>query len=828
MLEEFRSEGIVETKGHFKLDESAAREKLQQFRLKDPHAWVLEFVRAAQLGGVADIFFSFTASLWRCEIPGLEVPVEMARDWVQAPFAPLNTKEARVMRYLSIGLGTIQGLKPKKIRFETGGREDRLALEISGESETEVKPEFMIGTLIEVEGRTWHGVSRFFEQLFGNLAEVTHLKESCRFAKVRVTVDKEAINREPFPDLRRRVPITSPREDGVLVLNDGQGKQLWLQQHGVKIEEVQEPSYHPWDAFGAVVESLSVKTDLGASKVVRDQHFNQVMSLVGMAWARAVVQRLDETPEHEWSGFVKVALKRIALSKEQNQTITPSYELLWDRIKDIPVWPALVGPEQKKRLISTYELASVPGKRLNYVTQDWPIGMIREDEILLRAGFKQGVNSSGQRYDGVFVGETAIQTIELLVDKKHYSYQSVIQGREEFHLNKSRWKQSPVEDARLSRVQVQSKLELEFEGSGKWVIDLGFGHGIGGTQAVCIKEGRLLSRTRDAQGPDVAIMIQGELPPDQSFRRLDPNHKNVHALVQTLAFETAKLAQRVLYAPSPDGVERPLLNKIARDVLVQMLAGELTNSIVKGLGLSELVGRSFNHSAPVSVGTDASMLPEQKIALIRPHITSVLLFRFGSRWKSLEQILQSTAPHKYIIYTENQFIHHVVEDALYLTPMDFRALIPLLLDTLVEYQPEEAQPRPRAESPRPRSVPKPAPKPVEEPSHRGEDPYTDRVVAWLLGVCQSVFGEANLRGMRTFEGNGKQVARLRYDRVELDTKHPVVAASMARPDDQILMQMVASSVYTVVNQELEVVTDQHEFNFVSTLVHGCAAHLPPS
>lgn len=828
MLEEFRSEGIVETKGHFKLDESAAREKLQQFRLKDPHAWVLEFVRAAQLSGVADIFFTFSPSLWRCEIPGLEIPVDLARDWVQAPFAPLNTKEARVMRYLSIGLGTIQGLKPKKIRFETGGREDRLALEISGESETEVKPEFMIGTLIEVEGRTWHGVSRFFEQLFGNLAEVTHLKESCRFAKVRVTVDKEAINREPFPDLRRRVPIKSPREDGVLVLNDGQGKQLWLQQHGVKIEEVQEPSYHPWDSFGAVVESLSVKTDLGASKVVRDQHFNQVMSLVGMAWARAVVQRLDETPEHEWSGFVKVALKRIALSKEQNQTITPSYELLWDRIKDIPVWPALVGPEQKKRLISTYELANVPGKRLNYVTQDWPIGMIREDEILLRAGFKQGVNSSGQRYDGVFVGETAIQTIELLVDKKHYSYQSVIQGREEFHLNKSRWKQSPVEDARLTRVQVQSRLEREFEGSGTWVVEVGFGHGIGGTQAVCIKEGRLLSRTRHAQGPDVAIMVQGDLPPDQSFRRLDPNHKNVHALVQTIAFETAKLAQRVLYTPLNGGVERPLLNKIAREVLVQMLAGELTISIARGLGVSELIGRKLDYAPPVSIGTDSSLTPEQKIALIRPQITSVLLFRFGSRWKSLEQILQSAAPHKYIIYTEHQSIHPVMEDALYLTPMDFRALIPLLLDKLVEHVPEGAQTRPEPQSPRPRNVPKPAPKPVEERSHRGEDPYTDRVVAWLLGVCQSVFGEANLRGMRTFEGNGKQVARLRYDRVELDTKHPVVAASMARPDDQILMQMVASSVYTVVNQELEVVTDQHEFNFVSTLVHGCAAHLPPS
>ncbi len=828
MLEEFRSEGIVETKGHFKLDESAAREKLQQFRLKDPHAWVLEFVRAAQLGGVADIFFTFSPSLWRCEIPGLEVPVEIARDWVQAPFAPLNTKEARVMRYLSIGLGTIQGLKPKKIRFESGGREHRLALEISGQSETEVTPEYMVGTLIEVEGRTWHGVSRFFEQLFGNLAEVTHLKESCRFAKVRVTIDKESINRDPFPNSAWHVPIQSPREDGVLSLNDSHGKLLYLQQYGVKIEEVKEPSYHPWDSFGAVVESQSVRTDLGASKVVRDQHFEQVMSLVGMAWARAVVHRLENTPEHQWGDFVKVALKRIALSKEQNKTITPSYALLWEKIKDVPVWPALVGPEQKKRLISTQELSDVPGKRLNYVTQDWPIGMISENEILLRAGFKQGVNSSGQRYDGVFVGETAIQTIELLVDKKHYSYQSVIQGREEFHLNKSRWKQSPVEDARLTRVQVQSRLELISKESGKWVVEVGFGHGIGGTQAVCIKEGRLLSRTRHAQGPDVAIMIQGNLPPDQSFRRLDPNHQDVHAVVQTLAFETAKLAQRVLYAPTSDGVERPLLNKIAREVLVQMLAGELTKSIVKGLGLSELEGRALDYAPPVSVGTDSSLTPEQKIALIRPHITSVLLFRFGSRWKSLEQILQSTVPHKYIIYTENQFIHRVEEDALYLTPMDFRALIPLLLDKLVEYVPEGAQPRQQAESPRPRSVPKPSPKPVEEPAHRGEDPYTDRMVAWLLGVCQSVFGEANLRGMRTFEGNGKQVARLRYDRVELDTKHPVVAASMARPEDQILMHMVASSVYTVVNQELEVVTDQHEFNFVSTLVHGCAAHLPPS
>ena len=61
LISDLRNEGEVVSEGRFTLDRDKAREKMRQFQLADPRAYVLELVQAAVLKGAAEIAFDIDA-----------------------------------------------------------------------------------------------------------------------------------------------------------------------------------------------------------------------------------------------------------------------------------------------------------------------------------------------------------------------------------------------------------------------------------------------------------------------------------------------------------------------------------------------------------------------------------------------------------------------------------------------------------------------------------------------------------------------------------------------------------------------------------------------
>ncbi|MFP4497658.1 MAG: hypothetical protein ACLFQV_05555, partial [Vulcanimicrobiota bacterium] len=47
IIEELKKEAVFDSKGHFTLDKSKAREKMKKYQLIDPHYYVLELIQSA-------------------------------------------------------------------------------------------------------------------------------------------------------------------------------------------------------------------------------------------------------------------------------------------------------------------------------------------------------------------------------------------------------------------------------------------------------------------------------------------------------------------------------------------------------------------------------------------------------------------------------------------------------------------------------------------------------------------------------------------------------------------------------------------------------------
>jgi len=853
-IDQFRSEGELETRGHFRLDESAAREKLRQFRLKDPHAWVLEFVRAAHIGEAGSISFTIRAGEMSCHIMGLEIAAEVAKDWAHAPFEDITSTESRVLRHVAIGLVTLQGLGPKSIAFEAGTGVDRIRFEIGDGKETQTIPILGTGIRVEGRGRFVHGVKRFFESIFGELAEIVHLKSSCQYPRLPVFLNGHRIGR-PMQILGSDtiVPIQSPVETGVLGLRNQGFRQVGVYQYGVLLEEIVETVDGAWQGFDALVTSTRVKTDLGGQRIVRDRSFDELQSLVQSAWIRAVERRVEAGTYSGLNGFVRQTLQMVELAKVRKEALPLGLERLADKFDEYPVWPQLKGHGVK--YVSVDDLRKTEGSRLHYTTEHFA-SVLRDEEVILLARGEP---------NAVWIEDVSLRTLEYRLDKKMYDMSGELGAREEFALNKERWQRSPVADPRLTGVMVSTKFHHTINDQ-IWDIELGFGANIGGTQSVWIKEGRLLSRHQYG-GLDIAIMIQGDIPPNRTFTGADPQSKRVRSVVVRVVEETLDLAVGVLQGRTRTSNDLDQnsgqLSRLAMDVVKTALNGELADLLVSALGVWALKERDIGYSEMIAAGASTKMTPVERINALGP-ILDVPLYWRGTSLVSLRDLIEgperilfeiveqagnsslniSTVARRvegvlYISKWEEPGLNRILEGRLnnsYTVSLDRptsslvadEGLDPETMDAIRHLKLAEISQKALAATPvsqvdvsaTPFQIPEHLAVPIPPPTSliRQNDPFLDGLTEWILSKCDVVFGEPNIRGLRYVSGTGQEVAKVVGDHVELDTSHPIVALAMKSSDDLILRGLLGSSVYTVINCHFLSVGDHHEHEFLSGVI----------
>jgi len=841
-IEQFRSEGNLETRGHFRLDEKAARDKLRQFRLKDPHAWVLELVRAAHLGKAESISFTIRAGEMSCQIRGLELPKHLVKDWAHAPFQELDSLEAKVLRHVAIGVVTLQGLGPKRIAFEAGSGSDRIRIEIEDGQERQTSSRES-GIWVESEGKFVHGIKRFFESIFGELAEVSHLKRSCKYPEVHVFLNGDRIGSAMQIHSDIVVPIQSSLEAGVLGLRDFGVQRLGVHQHGILLEEIVEDVVGVWKGFEALVVSTRVKTDLGGQRIVRDKSFLELQALVQSAWIRAVEVRVQDQDFPGRSKFVREMLETVEMTRVRDGGIPVDLQRLADRLDHIPVWPQMVGHDVN--YVSVEDLSHVPGRRLHYVTRGYPDSSLRAGEVILLARRERDV---------VWIEDVSIRTLEHRLNRKMYDMTGELRDREEAALNQERWRRSPVEESKLTGMMATHAFGHHV-GDRLWRVEIGFGVNIGGAQSTWIKEGRLLSRHR-VLGLDIAIMIRGDIPPNRIFAGADPRSKQVRSVVLRVMEETLELAIGVLQGRVRTSDTLDLtssrLKRLAIDVVKAGINGELTDLLVRALGLEVLKEKDIGYSARIAAGISTTMTAEQRIEALGPILDLPLYWR-GSSLVSLNELIQSSGRISFEIANLTQMTSANIstiasggQDVLFISKADERGLIRILggrLEVRVQARVKgtdrtketlrllnskhgsaravgtSADVRTPIDTYRPvkRDAPAAPPAPPES-MIRHNEPFLDSLAEWILSKCDVVFGEPNIRGLRYVSRGGRQVGRVVEDHVEIDTTHAIVELAMKHPDDLILRGMLGSSVYTVVNCHFLSVQDHHERNFLAGVI----------
>lgn len=289
MPEELMS-GPVVAEGEFTLDRARAQEKMRRYSLPNPHAYVLELVKAAVLQGAGAIEFTLDTDDMRLRFDG----PPFAREELEAAELAALTGTGAVA-HLGMGLAAAMALEPRFVRCESGGV--RLELRPGRPDRLEAAPGGG-GTTLHVRDRARPGqILEFFRSLAGWTTEGEILRSACRFCPVPVRLNGRLITEDwrQFPEMGR----VSLGDVGVGGFTAGQRSELLIVKDGVLMESV------PLDLgplpFKALVHGQGLAENVSHNGLVRDAAFETVLAQVRDArpaavacLAREIRGRLDE------------------------------------------------------------------------------------------------------------------------------------------------------------------------------------------------------------------------------------------------------------------------------------------------------------------------------------------------------------------------------------------------------------------------------------------------------------------------------------------------------------------------------------------------------
>jgi len=279
-IEKWRTGDAVH-KGELTLDSRKAREKLRDYRLPDPHRWLIEMVAAANLGGASRVSVQIDADEVMIVLHGIELTEEDITTLWQAPFKKQNNP---VTSRIALGLISAEALAPKRILLRSGsfgadlgpGHNRNLLERIT----TQLYPEDSAENEIQVYVRIPLKLSRMLVE-GTTLPEFVSLKNLAKYSKV--PVDLLAADASS-PDLQissgdfgilgnQRLDFNTNGLDGALNLTTGLLRITFVRD-GVVTETIEQDSLIPADI---VVRTDRVNYDLSGTKIIKDEAYHLVI-----------------------------------------------------------------------------------------------------------------------------------------------------------------------------------------------------------------------------------------------------------------------------------------------------------------------------------------------------------------------------------------------------------------------------------------------------------------------------------------------------------------------------------------------------------------------
>jgi len=283
--------------GSFTLDPEKAREKLREYQLEDPAAYVLLLVEAAwiagDLGTRAGIRFNVGATT-TAEFLGLGFDAHELTNVLGAVFrgnkglAGEPLARARVLQLLGLAVNAGLALEPKAVVIHhVDAHGQRVSLSFGPEGPPQIERGHggpYLQTRFELQGGTFDVRRPASERRF--------LRERCRYASFPIEVDGQPISTgyRTLLDLhgnqpRRSVEIRSAdRGIGLAtMLPRDEPPKLYLLTRGVFSETLTLRTWHR--GFMALVD-VDLEKDLSQRKVLRDAAFDQVMRACDQAHSR--------------------------------------------------------------------------------------------------------------------------------------------------------------------------------------------------------------------------------------------------------------------------------------------------------------------------------------------------------------------------------------------------------------------------------------------------------------------------------------------------------------------------------------------------------------
>ena len=516
-IDELRSGDAVD-QGSFRLDEERAREKLRNFQLANPHYYVLEFVKAAQLLGASWIWFSIDANELTMNFDGQRLTPAELKALYSAAFLRRMDFRQRALRHLAVGVNAAHAIGVSEFNIEVGGQQ-RHGVELSGEEVVPLESvaEGVTGTRIYLRKRVNPTLLlRFVDDLWDRLPEAEVLRERGVYSSIPIKIDGEQISFGiSLPGhIRSPMKFEHRAERGQVGINfDNQHVITDVLQHGVLVGRDTRSGHFGEIGVRAVVESPRLTLNLSHSAFVEDRAWEALQRRVDDVAMLSLLTAVGEL------NAVEVRKRRPTLK----QMAIELFSVFSYRESAEEVIETAVG------LVEDLPIFERADRRWDHPLSHTSIADIRTVE-----DGETTIRYSRRQFDDLSdVGHVLLMNFRQPREKRRdfepggllrYFADQVIDVTEQLVTAEEREKNRRIW---LARPRVSAKVELESSrrrSVGTWEVMAGMQrHGIGAgmpDRAIIryIKDGRLLSQKKlNSKIPSFYVEIAGDIEANELF-----------------------------------------------------------------------------------------------------------------------------------------------------------------------------------------------------------------------------------------------------------------------------------------------------------------------
>ncbi len=505
-IENWRTGSSVQ-KGELTLDPQEARRKLRDYRLADPHRWLLEIVAAANLGGASEVSVEVDSDEVMIVISGVLLSENDIETLWQAPFQKLSNP---VTRHIALGLISAESLEPTRILLRSGNVEANLG-EASNRSllekiTTQLFPEDPATNSIQIYVRIPLKFSRLFisETL---LPEFVYLKTLAKYSKTPVKLRGKDVTDPNFVSLGNQSNnFDANGLEGSLNLTFDVLRVTFVRD-GVITETIETDAHIPADI---VVRTERLNYDLSGTQVIRDEAYDRTMFDLIQITRQVFLRRMEDRSLASSFDHIKTRLFVVLLTEfVHNRTFfeeTPAVDLaLAHALRGHRMW-ACAGT-------SPLGAPSAPTfGRLVSLNDAMPNGNhLHRSPVKLAAEFgDRAVLMTGRDTNYATIYESVPRPlVEKYLEATSEDISSQVQASQRRITAEARWRQNPIKTPLIERVEPNT-----FVSSKDTLVQIGHVQAPLTSEIVFTYKGNILIQV--SLIPGVRVLIQN-VNPNQHF-----------------------------------------------------------------------------------------------------------------------------------------------------------------------------------------------------------------------------------------------------------------------------------------------------------------------